>query len=404
MKILQINTTINSGSTGRIAENIGTVLIEAGHESYIAYGRGEQPSASKKIKIGNEIDIYAHGVKTLLTDRHGFGSHKATLDFIQEIEKVQPDVIALHNIHGYYINIEVLFNYLKTSGIPVVWTLFDCWAFTGHCSYFDDVGCEKWKTQCGNCPKTRNYPRSLVDGSEYNFKRKQELFTSLQYLEIITHSQWLAGLVQDSFLREYKVHVTPSAIDIETFIPSPSNLLTQYKISEKKIILGCANIWSNRKGYADFLKLDKLLDSEQYQIVMIGLSQQEIKELPKGIIGLRRTESIKQLAEWYTIADVFVNPTTQDNFPTTNLEALACGTPVITYDTGGSPEAVDDRTGRIVPKGDVHGLKLAIESLIKEPKDLLAISCRARAEEHFDSRKRYQDYLNIFGNILKTSK
>jgi putative colanic acid biosynthesis glycosyltransferase len=404
LKVLQINTTVNSGSTGRIAENIGIVLIEAGHESYIAYGRGAQPSASKKIKIGNKIDVYAHGLKTLLTDRHGFGSRKATLDFIQEIEKIQPDVIALHNLHGYYINIEVLFSYLKTAGIPVVWTLFDCWAFTGHCSYFDDVGCEKWKTQCGNCPKTRNYPRSLVDGSKYNFKRKQELFTSLQNLEIITHSQWLAGLVQDSFLREYKVHVTPSAIDIETFTPSPSNLLAQYKISEKKIILGCANIWSNRKGYADFLKLHKLLDSEQYQIVMIGLSQQEIKELPKGIIGLSRTESIEELAQWYTIADVFVNPTTQDNFPTTNLEALACGTPVVTYDTGGSPEAIDERTGRTVPKGDVQGLKLAIESLIKETKDLLAEACRVRAEEHFDARKRYQDYLNIFGNILKTSK
>ena len=400
MKVLQINSVVNSGSTGRIAEEIGNVLLEYGHESYIAYGRGSASSTSNLIKIGSKKDIYLHGAFTLLTDRHGFASEKATREFIHGLEKLKPDIIVLHNLHGYYINLSILFNWIKEKNIPVVWTLFDCWAFTGHCSYFDDIECIKWKSHCTKCPKHSNYPSSWVDNSYGNFDDKMHLFTSVEKLELVTHSRWLADLVKDSFLRNYPVNVTPSGINLELFKPKESNLRLKYGFGNRKIILGCASTWSNRKGYDDFVSLSAMLDSN-YQIVMIGLNSKELRSLPKRIFGLMRTESVKELAQWYSLASVFVNPTSQDNFPTTNLEALACGTPVITYDTGGSPESIDTTTGIVVKKGDLNGIVNGIEKLVNSNSELLANACRGRASMIYDRRKRYVDYLKIFDRLVK---
>jgi glycosyltransferase involved in cell wall biosynthesis len=400
VRILQINAVANSGSTGRIAEEIGNVLLEQGHESYIAYGRNQATSSSKLIKIGTKRDVYLHGAYTLLTDKHAFASKKATKELFKEIDAIKPDLIALHNLHGYYINIEILFKYIKAKNIPIVWTLFDCWAFTGHCTYFDDIDCRKWETHCHKCPKYDKYPKSLVDNSFLNFKNKKELFTSVDNMQIITHSKWLSGLVKKSFLSNYKTHVTPSAINLDLFKPMESDLKTKFNIDDKKVILGCASVWSERKGLNDFLKLNKLIDTN-YQIVLIGLSKKQLNQLPKGIIGLNRTESIKELAEWYSVASVFVNPTTQDNFPTTNIEALACGTPVITYNTGGSPEAIDQETGEVVDKGNVDGILKAIKSLEAKDQVLLSDNCVKRAEKRFDKKYRYLDYLNIFEKLIK---
>lgn len=399
MRVLQINTVVNKGSTGRIAEEIGNVLIENGHESYIAYGRGEGKSNSNLIKIGAAKDIYLHGAYTLLTDRHGFASTKATSLFIKQIEKIKPDLVALHNLHGYYINISVLFEYLKQKDIPVVWTLFDCWAFTGHCSYFDDINCPKWRMHCEKCPKYKNYPSSWVDNSFYNFEEKRKLFTSLKNMEIIAHSEWLGGLVKESFLKDFRINITPSAINLDLFKPIESNLRERFALGDKKVILGCASAWSNRKGYADFVELSKKIDSE-YQIVMIGLNDKELNMLPSGVVGLKRTESIEELAQWYSMAYVFVNPTTQDNFPTTNLEALACGTPVITYNTGGSPEAIDEHTGLVVEKGNVRGIAEKLDQLNLMDYDAVSKACRLRAEKLYDKKVRYLDYLNIFERML----
>lgn len=398
MRVLQINAVANSGSTGRIAEEIGNVLLANGHESYIAYGRGKATSASKLLKIGTQKDVYWHGAYTLLTDKHGFASKKATEEFIKEVEKIKPDLIALHNLHGYYINLEILFNYLSTTDISVVWTLFDCWAFTGHCTYFDDIDCKKWQNHCEKCPKHHRYPSSWVDNSFHNFDVKQQLFTSVKKMELITHSQWLNDLVKKSFLKIYKVHVTPSAINLELFKPMESDLRARFVLGKKKVILGCASTWSNRKGFQDFVELSRKL-SNDYQIVMIGLNQKELKALPENIIGLERTESIQELAQWYSLAYVFVNPTSQDNFPTTNLEALACGTPVITYNTGGSPEAIDETTGVVVDKGSITGILSAIEQIETRDYSGLSIACRARAEILFDKKVRYLDYLSIFQDM-----
>jgi glycosyltransferase involved in cell wall biosynthesis len=395
MRILQINSVANSGSTGRIAEEIGNVLLDHGHDSYIAYGRGNATSSSHLIKIGSDKDVYLHGAYTLMTDKHGFASRKSTQKLINEIDLIKPDLIALHNVHGYYINLKILFEFLAQKNIPVVWTLFDCWAFTGHCSYFDDINCPKWKTHCEKCPKHKNYPSSWVDNSFQNFKEKRRLFTTLTKMDIITHSKWLRDLVKESFLKDYRVHITSSAINLDLFKPLESNLRERFDLGDKKVILGCASIWSNRKGYLDFIELSKIL-SVDYQIVMIGLNEKELKSLPAHIIGLKRTESIEELAQWYSLAYVFVNPTSQDNFPTTNLEALACGTPVITYNTGGSPEAIDEKTGFVVEKGDVKGIVEKIEVLSAQNIEEISRACRLRAEKLYDKKTRYLDYLRVF--------
>lgn len=398
MKVLQINSVVNSGSTGRIAEDIGSVLIANGHESYIAYGRGIGLSKSKLVKIGNELDLYIHGARSLLTDRHGFGSRIATKKLIKKIIEIEPDLIALHNLHGYFLNIKILFEFLKEYNKPVVWTLFDCWAFTGHCTYFDDLDCELWKSQCNNCPKHFVYPASIVDQSLRNFNEKKELFQSIKKLEIIAHSEWLGNLVANSFLKASTIHITPSAIDIQCFKPISSELNQKYFLSASKIILGCASVWSKRKGLNDFIKLSSILP-KGYQIVLIGLNNNQLKSLPKNILGIQRTESVEQLAQWYSAAFVFVNPTTQDNFPTTNIESLACGTPVITYNTGGSPEAIDEETGYVVEKGDVNGILQCINELESRDYNDVSYKCRERAVKYYNKDDRFRDYLTTFERV-----
>lgn len=402
MKILQINTIVNSGSTGRIAEDIGKVLIANGHESYIAYGRGHQKSQSQLIKIGSQTDVFMHGLKTAIFDRHGFGSKKATLDLIEKIEKIKPNAVGLHNMHGYYLNIEVLFKYLKVKKIPVLWTLFDCWAFTGHCSYFDDIDCKKYQTQCEKCPKTRKYPSSyLLDNSFDNFIDKKRLFTGLKNIEFVVHSKWLKKMVGMSFLKDIKANCLPSGIDLDLFKSMDSQIKKKFNIADKKIVLGCASQWSERKGLKDFIKLRALLNKETV-IVLIGVSKKQVKQLPTGIIGILRTESIQELVMWYSAADVFMNPTYQDNFPTTNIESLACGTPVITYNTGGSPEAIDHETGIVVDKGNVKDLANAVD-LIFNKDATIALKCRERAEKYFDKNDRYNEYLDLFIELANKS-
>ena len=397
MKILQINNVVNSGSTGRIAEEIGNVLIDHGHESFIAHGsyaahKGKKTlSKSKLIKIGTEFDAYYHGIYTLLTDKHGLASVKATRKLVKKINYINPDVIGLHNIHGYYINYEILFEFIKRNKIPVLWTFHDCWPFTGHCAYYDGVDCKKWKTHCNNCPLSNFYPKSFKDRSFYNFIDKKKSFKGVDQLKIITPSHWLAKEVKASFLKDYPVEVIHNGINLNIFRPEVQNFK-----SDEKIVLGVASIWDRRKGLKDFISLRSYLP-ESYNIVLIGLNEKQIKALPEGITGISRTENIEALVQWYNQATVFVNPTYIDNFPTTNIEALACGTPVISYNTGGSPEAFDGKTGMVVEKGNVKQLSECIKTTIKD-KSVIA-NCRNRAEAMFDSKKRFLDYLKLYTNF-----
>lgn len=395
MKVLQINATVNSGSTGRIAENIGEVLLNNGHESFIAFGRTGQPSKSKIVKIGSRFDQYIHVAKTRLFDRHGFGSKKATEQFIKELDRVQPDVIGIHNLHGYYIHIESIFNYIKSKDIALVWTFHDCWPFTGHCAHFDRVGCENWKSECNNCPLKKSYPASiLLDQSHKNFIDKKRIFNGVSKLRIISPSQWLKNLVGMSFLRTYPVDVINNGIDLTVFKPLVITVT-------KKIVLAVASVWTKSKGLSDLEELRTML-SNDIHIVVIGLTKKQIRKLPKDIHGIERTESLTELVNWYNKAAVFINPTYVDNFPTTNLEALACGTPVVTYNTGGSPESIDEKTGIVVPKGDVNQMAIAINKVIDSGKEAWSRHCRKRAEELYDHKDRYMDYLRLYEEILQS--
>ncbi|MDN3658885.1 glycosyltransferase [Ferruginibacter paludis] len=407
MTVLQINTIVNSGSTGRIAESIGILLRSRGEESVIAFGRGNQQSASKTIRVGTKLDAQLHGLKTRLLDKHGFGSTSATKKLVNEIKKIQPDIVHLHNIHGYYINIKVLFNFLKEINIPVVWTLHDCWPFTGHCSYFTTVSCEKWKSQCHHCPLFNRYPESFfVDNSYNNYLKKKELFTGLQNMVLVTPSNWLKDLVKESFLKSYPVQVIHNGVDIEQFIPG-TNGVEQYReklgIGNKKVVLGVASIWDRRKGLADFKLLAALLSPEVI-IILVGLTQDLIKELPANIIGIQRTENLNELVVLYNMASVFINPTWVDNFPTTNVEALACGTPVITYDTGGSPEAIDERSGIVIEKGNIQLVNEKLQQILENGEGFYSAACRNRAVNFFNKEERYSDYVGLYKMLIKQEK
>lgn len=396
MKVLQINSVCGIGSTGRIATDIHKILKANGHQSYIAYGRYEARDCDSVIKIGNKLDNYIHVAKTRLFDKHGFGSYRSTKELISKIESLNPDVIHLHNIHGYYLNIELLFRYLKKANKPVFWTLHDCWPFTGHCSHFDYIKCDKWKTQCFKCPQIQSYPSSiLIDNSKKNYNSKKNIFTGIKKMSIITPSKWMAELVKQSFLGEYPIEVINNGIDLSVFKPTESRFREIHNLRDKFIILGVAGVWEKRKGYDYFIKLSKQLKQDEV-IVMVGLPEKQINNLPSNIIGISKTNNTRELAEIYSSADVFLNPTLEDNFPTTNIEALACGTPVITFNTGGSPEIINIHTGFVVTKDNLEEMKLRIEEIKYKSKKFYTNNCVVRAEEKYNKSSKYTDYLNLY--------
>jgi putative colanic acid biosynthesis glycosyltransferase len=401
LKVLQINTSLNSGSTGRIASEIGDLLIKEGHESAIAYGRTATQSSSLGIRIGDWKNIFIHVAATRLLDRHGFSSKEVTKILINRIIEFGPDVIHLHNIHGYYIHVGILFKYLKVAGIPIIWTFHDCWPFTGHCSFFDRVNCTKWQSRCFKCPLTYGYPKSwFFDNSKKNFDIKKSLFTGVSNMVLISPSSWLAQNLKCSFLKHYEIKVINNGVDLDIFKPIEStDARDRFKLKGKYIILGVANVWDRRKGLDDFVKLRFLLDS-CIEIVLVGLKSEQIKKLPDGIRGISRTENTEILAGLYSVADILVNPTYVDNFPTVNLEALACGTPVVSYNSGGSAEAIDSETGAVIPKGDLSNLKNSILDLLMKDKKVISVSCRNRAVKFYNKNDRFMDYISIYKESL----
>ena len=399
MKVLQINTVCGSGSVGRITVDIVHALEEAGDEGMIAFGRRQAPEGVKTWKFGTNLDMGVHVLHTFFKGEHGFASSKQTARLIEKIKEYDPDIIHLHNIHGFYLDVEQLFRYLKQAGKPVVWTLHDCWSFTGHCAHFDYIGCMKWKTGCGSCPQYKNvYPYALFkDNSAGNYKRKKDAFTGVPDLTVVTPSRWLAGYVRESYLGEYPVQVIPNGIALDRFRPVDGGLRKRLGFENKYILLGVASMWEERKGYAYFEQLADRLD-DSYQIILIGLSKRKLKTLHPRIHGVMRTNSMEELAEYYSMADAYVNTTLEDTFPTTNLEALACGTPVITFATGGSVESVDASCGKIVHKGDIEALIQAIEELRGEPDKKEACLRRAAG---YDKDDRFQDYLKLYRSLLE---
>ncbi len=366
MKVLMINVTCGTGSTGRICTDLADALEKKGHQVKIAYGRDNVPEKYKKyaIRIGDDLDVNMHALKARLLDDSGFESCKVTKKFIKWIEKYNPDIIHLHNIHGYYINVEILFNYLKSARKRVIWTLHDCWAFTGHTPYCDVISCEKWKNGCDHCSLLHEYPKSLFDFSNRNWNRKKKLFTGIDNMLIVTPSDWLQSLVKNSFLGSYDVKVINNGINTKVFYPRKSHFFDKCDIINKHIVLGVSSVWDKMKGLNDFIKLSQLLD-ENYKLVLVGLTSKQIKCIPNNIIGIERTESVEELAMIYSEADVFANLSYCENYPTVNIESLACGTPVLTYDTGGSPEIVKKYGGAIVEKKNIEEVKNVIEKMVK---------------------------------------
>lgn len=401
MKILQISIEVNSGSVGRIAEQIGGQIIEEGWSSYITYARNNRNSKSKVIKIGNDLSIIWHGIMTRIFDNHAFESKNATRRLLKDIERVNPDIIHLHHLHGYFINIDILFKYLQRKAIPVVWTFHDCWSFTGHCTHYSYIGCNKWETECFKCPQKKEYPKSvIVDRSRLNFQQKKKLF-NLVPSTIVPASYWLGEEVRKSFFKNHPIKIIENGIDIGIFKPKDNGdeLRNLYNLSNKFIILGVASTWSKKKGLDDFITLAQGL-REDKQIILVGLSSAQKLKLPSSIIGIERTENVNKLADLYSLADVFVNPTFEETFGLTNIEALACGTPVVTYNSGGSPETVTEETGIVVEKENIPELLNAIQIIQSNGKLFYAEKCRERAVNVFNKDDRFKDYIQLYKTLL----
>lgn len=409
-KLLQINPVLRTNtSTGRIVQEIGELAIKEGWDSYVAYSGGRdglKPCKSKLIPVGGKVDVAFHGLWTRLMDRHGLASWSATRRFIDEIKALKPDIIHIHNIHGYFLNYKILFDFLARNDIPVVWTVHDCWLYTGHCYHYAAAGCYKWQSLCEDCPQKFEFPASyLVDRSRQNYLDKKEAFTSVPNMTIVTVSEWMKNEMSNSFLKNCQFQVIHNGIDLNVFSvqDNEQGVRQRYGLGDKRIILGLASIWSKEKGWDDFIEMANMLNDNEL-IVLVGVSEKQQEQLPSNIVGIRRTENVQQLAELYSAADVFVNPTWQDNYPTVNLEAIACGTPVVTYRTGGSVEAITDSTGMIVEQGDVAGLLSAAREIMQRGTQFFKDSCRKFALENFDKEERYNDYLKLYDKLLKRSR
>ncbi len=398
MKVAMINGGV-FGSTGKIMFGIADVLEKNGGESFCASAvtatnRRKEPSHSY-YKIGTYYSRKFNVLLSRITGKQNCFAKSATKKLLKEIDKCKPDIVHLHNLHGDYINLPLLFNYIKTNRIKVVWTLHDCWAFTGHCPHFDIANCDKWKSGCYKCPQYNLYPKSLFDNSKKMYRLKKRLFTGVENMTIVTPSEWLAGLVRQSFLKDYPVTVINNGINLSVFKPTESDFREKYGISaDKKILLGVAFGWGVRKGLDVFIELYNRLSAEKYQIVLVGTDKKTDKQLPKGIISIHRTQNQTELAEIYSAADLFVNPTREDNYPTVNMESVACGTPVLTFRTGGSPEMVTEKTGSVVDCDDIAALVSEVKRIC-ETSPFNKEDCIESAKK-FDENERFLEYVNLY--------
>lgn len=395
MKIVQINH-FSYKAAGGIMMNIHRSLLNDGEDSYVVWGRGRNSENEREYYMNDSFGVKAHALYTRVTDRTGFLSKQSTKRLINWLEKITPDIIHLHCIHGYYINLEILFDYIKEKHIKVVWTQHDCWAFTGHCAYFNVVRCEKWKTGCYDCPQLRTYPKAYVDASKRNWSDKKRLFTGMDAV-CVTPCEWLKGLLGQSFLSEYPCHVIYNGVDTNIFHYTKNNFKSKTGLEAYRLILGVASEWTERKGLKDFVRLDAKIDHSRYKIVLIGLTKEQLNTVPETIFAMERTNNVNELVEIYSAADIYFNPTYEDNFPTTNIEAIACGTKVITYRTGGAPEAIRADCGYVVEKGDLDGSYRLMQEIC------------GSSEEHseyvykedwiFSSKRMVKEYLSLYKTI-----
>lgn len=388
------------GSTGKIMLQIANCARDKLHEVR-TYSTNCSAKRYKKLPpapighkyYGSYVENFLHAFLGKVFANNGCHSYFGTKKLIRDLKKWQPDIIHLHNLHSFCINIPLLFKYIKKYDIRVVWTLHDCWTFTGHCPYFDMIDCDKWKTGCHHCKAYKEYPKVYWDNTSKIYALKKKCFLGVKDMTLVTPSNWLADLVKQSFLKNYPVEVIHNGIDLNIFKPTESNFRERYNCKNKFIILGVAFGWGKRKGIDVFLELAKRLD-ERFQIVLVGTDDNVDKQLPSNIISIHRTQNQKELAQIYTEANLFINPTREDNFPTVNIEALACGTPVVTFKTGGSPEILDETCGVTVDKNDIEGIIKAIENMVKD-KPLIKEDCLNRAQK-FKADEKFLEYIKLY--------
>lgn len=396
MKTVLINSC-NFGSTGNIMLEIAETAENGGYTAAVCYPQSRDNSRKQKEKdfiIGTRFSRNIHLQLAGITGLNGCFSYFSTLKLLKKLDKLKPDIIHLHNLHNCYINLPMLFKYIKKHNIKTVWTLHDCWSFTGHCPYFDMIGCDKWKTGCYSCPQYKEYPKSLFDNSKYMYRLKKKWFTGIKDMTIVTPSEWLAGLVKESYLKDYPVKVINNGIDLNVFKPTESDFRKKYALENKYIVLGVAFGWGRRKGLDVFVELARRLDKEKYKVVLVGTDDNVDKLLPENIISIHRTQNQTELAKIYAAADVFANPTREENYPTVNMEALACGTPVVTFNTGGSPEMLDETCGAAVAKDDNDAMYNEIIRIC-EKKHYSLEACIKKAKG-FDKNEKFGEYIRLY--------
>lgn len=398
MRVLQINS-VNYGSTGKIMYSLADALRYEGKSVLCASAfTWHKTHYDYDVKIGNIFTKTFHMFLSKVFGNHGCYSYFTTKAFIRKIKKFNPDIIHLHNIHGWYLNIKVLTGFIKKNNIKVVYTLHDCWTFTGGCAHFTFTNCDNWKSGCGNCNNLNEYPiSSKIDKTKKMFEYKRNCFTGIDNLTIVTPSKWLADLAKMSFLSQYPISVINNGIDLSVFKPIVSNFRKKFNLDNYKIILGVSFGWGERKGLDVFVRLSKALPNN-YRIVLVGTDDNTDSVLPDNIISIHRTHNQQELAEIYSAADVFVNPTREENYPTVNMESIACGTPVITFKTGGSPEMIDDSCGSVVECDDFDALKAEIIRVCDE-KPFTQDKCVKKAIS-FNKDNTFREYLNLYETII----
>lgn len=401
MSIFQINSC-NVGSTGGIMLSIARAARLAGLSvtTCCAYSRTNLPKCDEySLLIGNRFSRNVHLFAGIFLGISNCMSFFSTLFFLRKIKKQHCTIIHLHNLHNCYINLPLLFHFIKKHHISIIWTLHDCWAFTGRCPYFVMMKCDDWKTCCHNChfPK-KSYPQSYVDVTRMMWKLKRKWFTGIENCTIVTPSQWLADLVKQSYLKDYPVKVINNGIDLSVFKPTKSNFCKKQGLTGKKIVLGVAFGWGVRKGLDVFIELSRRL-SDDYRIILVGTDDKIDKLLPSNIISIHRTKNQRELAEIYTVADVFANPTREEVLGLVNVESLACGTPVVTFKTGGSPECIDETCGSVVDCDDIDAMEFEIRRICEE-NPYSSDACLKRAKK-FDMNERFEEYVELYKEICK---
>lgn len=393
MKIAFINTYGN-GSTGKIVDSLKNLCAKNGFEVRSYYSRGYCATPQTSKRFFSRSGFYFDALMTRIFDNHGLNSKNNTRLLLKDLAEFSPDIIHIHNLHGYWINYKMLFSFIKTRNIKVVLTLHDCWMFTGHCTYFDYVNCEKWQVGCSKCPLKNEYPKSIFfDRSKKNFESKKETFTSLDanQMVIISPSEWLKSKVDLSFLNKYQCLVINNGIDLGVFKPVASDIRLKFGLSNKVVILSVANYWDERKGLKFVFECAK--EKKDWRFVCIGHDKHVDGPAPKNVICFDRTDSQEELIKWYSTADLLLNVTLEDNYPTTNLESIACGTPVVTFNTGGSPESiVKTNAGSVCYERNTEALIQQIEKCLLNGKptieDLYSISSERMGLNYIELYKK----------------